>query len=1059
MQLIRSNRTESLVDALASLVRREPLGPFEQETIVVQSRGMERWLALALAERLGIWGNPSFPFPRSVIEQVLDALSIGPAERSRSYDPEPLKWTIAGLLQESVPAELRDYLGASPDPDRVLRFSGKVSTVFDEYVVYRPDLLADWARGQDPEWQADLWRRVVAHLGPHDLGSRIQKALHALQSNTAGDAIRLRRLHLFSLETLPPLFLRFFAELSRVVPTTLYALEPSSEYVGDVTAAAQLALPIEGPIADGHPFLSAVGGLARDFQKLLMSVDDAVQSRLDLFQAPARTNLLHSIQADILEFRAPPTDESRKTFETSDPSISIHACTGPMREAQVVHELVRAALEDDPQLEPHEVVVMTPDLETYAPLFRAVFGQTDAHRIPYEVHDRKARDDTSFYEDFLAVLEVLDSRFSVLDVVRLMDSGSMRGEFRFTSDERARLAELLAAAGVRWGIDPEHRRALDFPAAPLHTWRAGLGRLFLGFASVPEVTEVFAGLLPRGALTLQDAELVARLSRLCEVLFEFHRLTREPIEVRGWVKVLTRLSASLFEEENDGGSIALHTLWGALHDLEDLASRGGYGGALLLKTIRRELGAQVLRKTPAVGFLRRGVTLTELVPLRSVPFRVVCLVGMSEESFPRADDRPSFDRTRRNYRSGDRNRRLDDRQSFLQALLCARDRLIITYSSPANSSRAVTNASPVVFELCEAANRYYALPGGKPALETTAHPLHAFDWRYFDGGALPQSFSQRTLRITQALAEPPTPRPRVELLREAEDRETAVSVGELGSWLWNPMRTFIDKVLRARFDRSELYEPTGELTGIGPLEASIVGNHALYAGLHGEALEEYLAAAPEFPDGNWGAIARRALAAEIRAVDALDKQVHGEVRTRSRFLTASVGGITLEGRLDGLSSEHRILKRFTRKGGKAELTAWIEHLLMQAAREDEALPRTTHLILRSKEKRGCLVCFAPVEDPRALLEILVTSHRVSQTAPLPLLETSSRAFAEAYLKDGEERAIQAARAELRKQRRWDDRLQYVLGADDPFEDEEWTEAFHRAAITVYQPLLEHRSEP
>ncbi|MDH4281892.1 MAG: exodeoxyribonuclease V subunit gamma, partial [Myxococcales bacterium] len=107
MQLIRSNRTENLVDALASLVRREPLGPFEREAIVVQSHGMERWLALALAERLGIWGNPSFPFPRSVIEQVLDSLSIGPAERSRSYDPEPLKWTIASLLQESVPAELR----------------------------------------------------------------------------------------------------------------------------------------------------------------------------------------------------------------------------------------------------------------------------------------------------------------------------------------------------------------------------------------------------------------------------------------------------------------------------------------------------------------------------------------------------------------------------------------------------------------------------------------------------------------------------------------------------------------------------------------------------------------------------------------------------------------------------------------------------------------------------------------------------------------------------------------------------------------------------------------
>ena len=640
MELIRSNRTENLADALASRVRDAPIGPFEQEAVVVQSRGMERWLTLALAERLGIWANPSFPFPRAVIEKLLDDVSLGRSEEARAYDPNRLKWTIAELLRESAPADLQTYLSDRSDADRVLRLATSVSHAFDRYVVSRSDVLGQWAQGAEGNWQAELWRGVVSRLGPHDLASRIGKALPLLRATEANN-IGIKRLHLFSLETLPPLFLEFFSVFSQTVPTVLYLLEPSSEYVSDIGATPQLSLPMGDTLGDGHPLLTSLGRLARDFQQLLLDVDEAVHHEADLFEGPARGSLLNSLQADILEFRSPPEDGMRETVEGSDQSISIHSCSGPMREVQVLHDLVRGALEDDPSLRPEDVVVMTPDLDTYAPVFRAVFGQDDEHRIPYEVHDRKTRDDSSFYDDLLSVLEVVDSRFSVLDMVRLMDAGSLRDEFRFTPEERSRLTELLEAAGVRWGIDAEHREQLDFPAEPLHTWRAGLGRLFLGFASMPSSVEVFEGLLPRGALSLGDAELVSRLSRLCEVLFDFHARTRHPLEIDAWVSGLSDLAALLFPEDDESGP-GVRTLRSTLEELRELAGPSRYGGTILLKTLRRELGALLMDSTPAVGFLRRGVTLTELVPLRSVPFRVVCLVGMSEDAFPRADDRPEL---------------------------------------------------------------------------------------------------------------------------------------------------------------------------------------------------------------------------------------------------------------------------------------------------------------------------------------------------------------------------------------------------------------------------------
>jgi exonuclease V gamma subunit len=181
MELIRSNRTEALADALAAQVREHPLDPLAQEVVVVQSRGMERWLQLALTKRLGIWANPCFPFPRALIERVLGKLDAAASEDTKAYDRARLKWAVAELLREDPPSELLGYLSTSDGDDRLLRLSTSVASVFDEYVIYRPDLLRKWANGEECSWQAVLWHRVVERLGPRDLASRIENGLVALR--------------------------------------------------------------------------------------------------------------------------------------------------------------------------------------------------------------------------------------------------------------------------------------------------------------------------------------------------------------------------------------------------------------------------------------------------------------------------------------------------------------------------------------------------------------------------------------------------------------------------------------------------------------------------------------------------------------------------------------------------------------------------------------------------------------------------------------------------------------------------------------------------------------
>jgi exonuclease V gamma subunit len=335
--------------------------------------------------------------------------------------------------------------------------------------------------------------------------------------------------------------------------------------------------------------------------------------------------------------------------------------------------------------------------------------------------------------------------------------------------------------------------------------------------------------------------------------------------------------------------------------------------------------------------------------------------------------------------------------------------------------------------------------------------VHAFDSRYFEGGALPRSSSARHLEIAKAIAEPPREPSRIELLADVET-DTAgetLTTNELSKWLWNPAREFIRRVLRAKFETSTLYEPTHALIELTPLAAARVGGVALDAALRHEALAEYLRAAPEFPDGTAGKLKRLELAREIDVVDRTRATVSDEPTSDSRWLSVQVGDARLEGRLGGLHDEQRVVTRFTKPRRRTELQSWIEHLVLLAAGGRTA---RTELVMRGDETNAARVCFGEPADPAQALEELVALYRASRERPLPLFERASWAYAEAYAAGGSEKAVKAASGELRSQRKWDPRLDYVVGPSDPFADPTWCEAFGDAALRVYGRLLEHRSE-
>ena len=1061
MELVRSNRTEVLAGALTSVVQSRPLSPFEREVVVVQGRGVERWLTLFLAERLGVWANPSFPFPRAAIESVLDDLQIGDQGAARAYDPPHLKWHIAEVLRSNEIPELQGYLGVERDPTRVVRLAEQVARAFDRYVVYRPELIRLGLLGDTSSWQTTLWRAVVERLGPNDLGSRIARALPKLRSKAWSERPRFRRLHLFALETLPPLFLEFFVALAESVPTFLYSLEPTVHYASGLEATSQLSLPLDlgrdsSEDAEGHPLLSSLGRLCRDFQEMLLNADISLEE-IDAFPSTEGKSLLASLQSDILEFRGPPEPAQRRVLANSDQSISVHHCPSPMREVQVLHDLIRSALEDDPSLRPEDIIVMTPDLPSYAPAFEAVFRGGAAESIPFEVHGLHPEDDFELVGDLLAVLETLQSRFTVLDVTRLLECRSLRDEFRFTQEEQRRLGELLQEAGVRWGVDAEHREELGFSGEGTHCWRNGLARLFLGFASMPGTTQLLHGLISRGSPSLSDAELVGRLSNLCELLFDLRHRTKRTHRLSDWVSLLHDLTDELFFTQADAAGSA-RVLRDALQELGDIGRLGAFQGLVTLTTIGDELRGRVTARGASAGFLRRGVTLTEVVPLRSIPFRMICLLGMSEESYPRADDRPSFDLTRRSRRIGDRTRREDDRHSFLQAVLCARERVVVTYSPRLQARHRASAPSAVVQELIEVVSRYYERASSGAALPVVAHPLHPFDEACFDPRGGSWSFSERHAQIAEVLREPPISVSPVSLRADEVETPNVLTAQEMTNWLWHPLRAFVRTTLQTRLDTPGWYEPTRALIELGGLAGYKVGDRALQEWVPRQLLETHLKAAPEFPEGRLGTIERSRVEREVATVAARREALcapTGEGRTG--WVRIAVRGLRVEEAIDGLQDAMRVMTRFSRAKTKAELGAWVEHLLINAS--GQQLADRTLLVLRGNGARAVVNEFGPVPEARQLLESLVDLCVQSRSSPAPLVPNVSWVFAEQVLLGIQrEKALKQARSDLRKRVNAErPYLAFAWKDFDPFESSDWVDRFEECALLVYEPLLKHRS--
>jgi exodeoxyribonuclease V gamma subunit len=769
----RAERADDLVAALAGVLAVPGADPFTPEIVAVPSRGIERWLAQRLSNVLGAAGgradgvcaNVEFPFPGRLVGTALRAVS-GVDPDLDPWAPARAAWPLLAVIDEHLDdvwmATLSEHLGgaaaAPDDPRRDRRFGAarRLADLFDRYGFHRPAMVTAWAAGDDVDgcgqvlptdlvWQPALWRLLRAHLGVASPAERLAPGCARLRDEP-GLVDLPGRVSLYGLTRLAASDLEVLDAIATARDVHLFLLHPSP-----ARWDAERATPGS---AVRHPLLATWGKDARSMQVALAAHTRGFAD--EHHGAPdAATTLLHHLQGAIRADEPPPgrpgpgAPDGRLQLAAGDDSVQVHSCYGRARQVEVLRDAILHLLADDPTLEPRDVIVMCPDIETFAPLVHATFGSLDVgpddaaagpRQLQVRLADRALRQTNPVLAALTELLELVTTRITAPQLLDFAGLEPVRRRFRFDDDELARIADWIAAAGVRWGLDAEHRSPYRLERLATNTWCAGLDRLLLGVSMTEDDLPLVGGVLPLDDVDSGDIDLAGRLAELVDRVHAAVAALTRAQPLAAWVTAIAAAVDALTTTtaRDSWQRRELDRLLATLVAEGETADTRGPATELTLTEARELLGDR-LRGSPSRANFRTGhLTVCTLVPMRSVPHRVVCLLGLDDGSFPRHGGPDGDDVLERVPAPGDRSVRAEDRQLLLDAVLAAGDHLVVTYSGHDERTNAARPPSVPIGELLDVIDATAITANGGSARERVVveHPLQPFDARNFEAGTL-----------------------------------------------------------------------------------------------------------------------------------------------------------------------------------------------------------------------------------------------------------------------------------------------------------------------------------
>ena len=1064
LKIIAGNRLEDLAGHLALILGKNPLPPFQREIIVVQSLGMRRWLSLQLASMCGIWADSRFPFPNDIIHEAFRSFFPDmPGERI--FDKDRITWRLVQLLPHKKGIEgfefISQYIESHPGGAALYYIAREVADLFDQYLTYRPEMILEWDKGVDENWQAILWRelsRDLLYFHPPALRNRLFEITASWQGQKIPDFPT--RLNIFAVSYLPPFHTEILVALSRIIPVTMYILSPTPEYWGDIRTPRESATMLrrlkkrdtdpDSLHLDNNRLIASLGRMGRDFHELL--TDREVQAD-PVFNEPGNDSILHRLQQDLFSIR----DISEKMIISADDimrdtSVSMASCHGPLREVEALRDYLLHAFNCDTTLEPRDVLVMTPDLETYAPYISAVFSRDGETGIPFNLSDRHLRDESPMLNTLFSFLALPGRRRTSAEIMDIVDTDIVRKALSLEQGDIDLLRRWITDNRICWGIDEDDKTELGLPAFRANTWRHGLDRMLTGYAMPGN--ELFHGVLPYNLIEGSSLRVLGIFSSVIDLVSDFISGCRQERTPGEWASFLEGIFAR-FNFPEDENYPPVREALSLLKEVDN--------GAVCSSLISYELVCGFLRS--AIGekrsdrpFISGSVTFCAMLPMRSIPFRVICILGMNDGVFPRSGAASSFNLIARQPMPGDRSLRDEDRYLFLETLLSARDSLFITYTGQSIKDNSSIPPSVLVSELLDYLDDSYTvmsdeIPAGIKlrSMILVRHPLQSWSHGYFTGKNRLFTYSSVDYHALLSSREKRIPVPPFynENPAPLQARDT-VNTADLVSCLVHPARFFLNRRLGIYFQRKD--------ETLADHEPFTLDDHSVYklgtelsAGIlekdgNADAMLSLLSARGDLPHGALGEYYYRDLVSGVNEFVPRVKRFLEGTRKAAVPVDILLNNCRITGTLNGLSSDGLVFFRYAKLKAADCIRAWVNHLLLCCSRPEGCTYRTVHI------GRDDSLVLGEVDNPSEKLADLIRIFFEAHNGPVYFIPAMSLEYARATGSKGD--PLQKA------QRIWegDDYIQ-AEGAD-PYNSllyrgiDPLCTAFERVSVETFGPMLE-----
>lgn len=1075
-----SNKVDTLKILLVHLIKNDPLpNPFQAEQVLVQSPGMSQWLKMALAQEVGVAANMDFPLPATFIWDMFTKVLAGVPKRS-AFNKEAMTWKLLERLPALLPtapfAPLQKYLAEDDDDSKAYQLAEKIADIFDGYLVYRPDWIAAWEAGEsvaelegEHEWQAILWRDLYQYT--LELGqSRYHRAnmyddfIAALNHDSIDVSLLPSRLFIFGISSLPPRYMEALKALGEHIDVHLMFSNPCQHYWGDIRDRKYLAKverqrrkqlqinanslqvvnevsPLKGQVslyddelhtyqAVGNSLLASMGKLGRDNLYLLAQTENEEHQ---LFIDIPRDSLLHHLQADVLNLEEHHDDskiddsEHKQRIGYDDSSLTFHACHSPMREVEVLHDQLLAMFDSNAELKPRDIIVMVSDINAYSPYIQAVFGNAPGERyIPFSISDRTADKESPIYHAFLQLVELPQSRCLASELLELLETPAILDKFELSEDDFTIAQQWVEESGIRWGLNATTAQEFDLPPQPQNTWQFGLNRMLLGYA-MPADADLYEHndeyLAPYNEVQGMSAELAGKLAHFLEMVSHYRLALAKTQSIDDWRSVLHGVLVDFFSVDLEG-EMALQSIRDTLTQLKEQLLEARYESDIAARIISQYLHDKLSGTRVSQRFLAGQVNFCTLMPMRSIPFNVVCLLGMNDGVYPRSVPPEGFDLMNGRTRPGDRSRRDDDRYLFLEAMLSAEDVLYISYVGRSIQDNSERVPSVLVSELLEYCQQNYVLEGDvtKMADESAKclqeHLVQAHAMVPFSTDSFLKAGSYAREWLPAALRQGKEPSPFNATLDEYLLDATfplELDLVELQKFWRLPVQYFFNRRLKVHFDMAQTVMDDDEPFVLDGLASYQLRDALVEVLLECQTPQEQEQALTHFaklqraqghlPIGAFGTLeleTNRVQAQEL--ADAVRPLCHQSSQDIEVNLTLDCLGegkpVNVTGWLINVFESGLIRYRSGSVRAQDILAAWIDHLCLSLMGQS----RTTHILGYDRKEGVVHYYWSPVEsisEARQLLDELVVLYYQGLTHPLAYFPRTALASIEAGFSRGQ----------------------------------------------------------